>query len=90
MVSISEVMLSGETPKERAARGAGTARASSSRSSSAKARAAAARAVERVRSRAAGVFARIPGLDAAYRLLTRVAPLGRGELVERDGIVFVR
>jgi nitrite reductase/ring-hydroxylating ferredoxin subunit len=37
-----------------------------------------------------GFFARIPGLDAGYRLLTRVLPLGRGELVERDGTVFVR
>ena len=37
-----------------------------------------------------GVFAKIPGLDAGYRLLTRVLPLGRGELVERDGTVFVR
>ena len=37
-----------------------------------------------------GVFAKIPGLDAGYLLLTRVLPLGRGELVERDGTVFVR
>jgi nitrite reductase/ring-hydroxylating ferredoxin subunit len=37
-----------------------------------------------------GVFAKIPGLDAGYRLLTRVLPLGRGEIVERDGTVFVR
>jgi nitrite reductase/ring-hydroxylating ferredoxin subunit len=37
-----------------------------------------------------GVFAKIPGMDAAYRLLTRVLPLGRGEVVERDGTVFVR
>jgi nitrite reductase/ring-hydroxylating ferredoxin subunit len=36
-----------------------------------------------------GIFARIPGLDAAYRLLTRVLPLGRSELVEREGIVLV-
>jgi 3-phenylpropionate/trans-cinnamate dioxygenase ferredoxin component len=37
-----------------------------------------------------GVFAKIPGIDAAYRLLTRALPLGRGEVVERDGTVFVR
>ena len=37
-----------------------------------------------------GFFARIPGLDAGYRLMTRVLPLGRGELVERDATVFVR
>jgi nitrite reductase/ring-hydroxylating ferredoxin subunit len=36
-----------------------------------------------------GVFAKIPGLDAGYRLITRVLPLGRGEVVERDGTVFV-
>ncbi|MDQ1532493.1 MAG: hypothetical protein QOF28_254 [Actinomycetota bacterium] len=37
-----------------------------------------------------GVFAKIPGLDAGYLLLTKVLPLGRGEVVERDGTVFVR
>jgi nitrite reductase/ring-hydroxylating ferredoxin subunit len=37
-----------------------------------------------------GVFAKIPGLDAAYRLLTKVLPLKRGEVVERDGTGFVR
>jgi hypothetical protein len=37
-----------------------------------------------------GVFAKIPGLDAGYRLLTRVLPLGRGELTEREGTLFVR
>ena len=37
-----------------------------------------------------GVFAKIPGLDAGYRLLTKVAPLGRGAVVERNGTVFVR
>ncbi|HEX4866839.1 MAG TPA: Rieske (2Fe-2S) protein [Acidimicrobiales bacterium] len=36
-----------------------------------------------------GVFARIPGLDAAYRLMTRVLPLGRGTLAERAGTVYV-
>ena len=37
-----------------------------------------------------GAFAKVPGLDAAYRLLTRVLPLGRGDVVERDGTLFVR
>jgi nitrite reductase/ring-hydroxylating ferredoxin subunit len=37
-----------------------------------------------------GVFAKIPGVDAGYRLLTRILPLGRGEVVERDGTLFVR
>jgi len=37
-----------------------------------------------------GVFAKIPGLDAGYRLLTKVVPLGRGVLSEREGTVFVR
>lgn len=37
-----------------------------------------------------GVFAKVPGLDAGYRLLTRVLPLGRGELAEREGTLFVR
>ena len=37
-----------------------------------------------------GVFAKIPGLDAGYRLMTRVLPLGRGVVAEREGTVFVR
>jgi nitrite reductase/ring-hydroxylating ferredoxin subunit len=37
-----------------------------------------------------GFFAKIPGLDAGYRLMTRVLPLGRGEVEERDGTVYVR
>ena len=37
-----------------------------------------------------GFFARIPGLDAGYRLMTRVLPLGHGEVVERRGKIFVR
>ena len=37
-----------------------------------------------------GAFAKVPGLDAAYRLVTRVLPLGRGDVVERDGTLFVR
>jgi nitrite reductase/ring-hydroxylating ferredoxin subunit len=36
-----------------------------------------------------GVFAAIPGLGAAFKALTRVLPLGRGSVVERDGELFV-
>jgi nitrite reductase/ring-hydroxylating ferredoxin subunit len=36
-----------------------------------------------------GVFAKIPGLDAMYKLLTRVLPLRRGHLEERDGALYV-
>jgi nitrite reductase/ring-hydroxylating ferredoxin subunit len=37
-----------------------------------------------------GAFAKVPGLDAAFKLLTKVMPLGRGTVTERDGKVFVR
>jgi nitrite reductase/ring-hydroxylating ferredoxin subunit len=37
-----------------------------------------------------GFFAKIPGLDAGYKLLTKVLPLGRGEVVDRDGTLYVR
>jgi nitrite reductase/ring-hydroxylating ferredoxin subunit len=37
-----------------------------------------------------GIFAKIPGLDAAYIGLTKVLPLGRGNVVERDGNIYVR
>jgi nitrite reductase/ring-hydroxylating ferredoxin subunit len=36
-----------------------------------------------------GVFAKIPGLDATYKLLTRVLPLRRGKVDERDGVLYV-
>lgn len=36
-----------------------------------------------------GVFARVPGLGTAFRLLTRALPLGRARVIERDGQVFV-
>ena len=36
-----------------------------------------------------GVFAKIPGLGFAFKTLTKVLPLGRGRIVERDGDVFV-
>jgi len=32
-----------------------------------------------------GVFAKVPGLDFGYRMLTRVLPLGRAPVTERDG-----
>jgi len=34
-------------------------------------------------------FAVIPGFGAAFKALTRVLPLGRGTVVERDGELFV-
>ncbi len=37
-----------------------------------------------------GIFAKIPGLGAGFKLLTRVLPLGRGTVVERGGKVYVR
>ena len=37
-----------------------------------------------------GIFARVPGLGAAFKALTRVLPLGRGEVTERAGDLYVR
>ena len=37
-----------------------------------------------------GAFAKVPGLGSAYRLLTKVLPLQRGEVSERNGCLFVR
>jgi hypothetical protein len=36
-----------------------------------------------------GFFAKVPGLDFGYRMLTRVLPLGRARVVERDGVLYV-
>ena len=36
-----------------------------------------------------GIFAKIPGLGLAFTALTKVLPLGRGTVVERDGRVVV-
>ncbi len=36
-----------------------------------------------------GVFAKIPGLGTGFRLLTRVLPLGRATVSERDGQLYV-
>jgi hypothetical protein len=37
-----------------------------------------------------GVFAKVPGLDWGYRMLTRVLPLGRATVVEREGDLYLR
>jgi 3-phenylpropionate/trans-cinnamate dioxygenase ferredoxin component len=37
-----------------------------------------------------GVFARVPGLGTMFTTLTRVAPLRRAKVIERDGKVIVR
>jgi nitrite reductase/ring-hydroxylating ferredoxin subunit len=37
-----------------------------------------------------GVFAKIPGLGATFRALTRVLPLRRGQVLEHDGCLYVR
>jgi nitrite reductase/ring-hydroxylating ferredoxin subunit len=37
-----------------------------------------------------GIFAKVPGLGAAFKALTRVLPLGRGEVTERAGDLHVR
>ena len=37
-----------------------------------------------------GIFARVPGLGTAFKALTRVLPLGRGEVTERAGDLYVR
>ena len=36
-----------------------------------------------------GVFAKIPGLGAMFRALTKVAPLSRRTVTTRDGTVYV-
>jgi nitrite reductase/ring-hydroxylating ferredoxin subunit len=36
-----------------------------------------------------GIFARVPGLGLGYRMLTRVLPLGRAAVTERDGELYV-
>ncbi|MDX6256280.1 MAG: hypothetical protein QOJ11_2614 [Frankiales bacterium] len=37
-----------------------------------------------------GVFLKLPGMGAAYRALARVLSLRRGQVLERDGCLFVR
>ena len=36
-----------------------------------------------------GIFAKVPGLDFGYRMLTRVLPLGRTAVSERDGELYL-
>lgn len=36
-----------------------------------------------------GIFAKIPGLGFAFKSLTRILPLGRGRIEERDGTLYV-
>jgi nitrite reductase/ring-hydroxylating ferredoxin subunit len=36
-----------------------------------------------------GFFAKVPGLGLFFRTLTRVVPLGKARVTERDGEVFV-
>jgi nitrite reductase/ring-hydroxylating ferredoxin subunit len=36
-----------------------------------------------------GVFAKIPGLDFTYRMLTKVIPLGRAKVTERDDGLYI-
>lgn len=36
-----------------------------------------------------GAFAKVPGLGTAYKMVTRVLPLGRGRVTERDGTLYV-
>ena len=37
-----------------------------------------------------GIFAKIPGLGAMFKALTRVVPLRTAEVVERDGCLYVK
>jgi hypothetical protein len=37
-----------------------------------------------------GIFEKIPGLGSAFKALTKVLPLGRGTVEERDGEIYVR
>jgi nitrite reductase/ring-hydroxylating ferredoxin subunit len=37
-----------------------------------------------------GIYAKVPGLGAFYLALTTVWPLGRGEVSERKGVLYVK
>ncbi|HEY2055305.1 MAG TPA: Rieske 2Fe-2S domain-containing protein [Solirubrobacterales bacterium] len=37
-----------------------------------------------------GAFAKVPGLDASFIALTKLLPLRRAEVIEREGDVFVQ
>ena len=36
-----------------------------------------------------GIFAKVPGLGFAFKTFTRVLPLGRGKVVERDDTLYI-
>ncbi len=36
-----------------------------------------------------GIFARVPGLDVGYLMLTRVLPLGRAPVIGRDSELYL-
>lgn len=36
-----------------------------------------------------GIYAKVPGLGSAYESLTRFLPLGRADVVERNGVLYV-
>jgi nitrite reductase/ring-hydroxylating ferredoxin subunit len=36
-----------------------------------------------------GAFAKVPGLGLGYRMLTRLLPLGRAAVTERDGELYI-
>ena len=37
-----------------------------------------------------GVFQKVPGLSESFKLLTKAVPLGRAEVVERDGVLYLK
>jgi len=37
-----------------------------------------------------GIYAKVPGLGTFYKALTAAWPLGRGEVTERKGILYVK
>ena len=37
-----------------------------------------------------GVFAKVPGLGGAFKLMTRAVPLRRRRVIERDGDLYLR
>ncbi|MEO7804305.1 MAG: Rieske (2Fe-2S) protein [Actinomycetota bacterium] len=36
-----------------------------------------------------GIYAKIPGLAKTFQALTRIVPLGRAKVIERDGTLYV-
>lgn len=36
-----------------------------------------------------GIYAKVPGLEAALKVATKAVPLGRGTVTENDGKIFV-